>query len=188
MKRIITVVVALAVLSSCGNYTLIEAKRRDINTFYSVHPQIEWNALRTSNFEVWTVDGVDLAAIYFVKGLKDGETLFEPKRGTEVKEWPSFRKYMKGSEVAELVVDSMSAAGLSFVESSGLRPAQFGEQMGFRFELRFLTPNGLQKKGLTTGALSKERLYLVIYLGAAEHYYEKYETSVERLIDSIDTL
>jgi len=73
MKRIITVIAALAFLTNCGNYTLIEAKRRDINTFYSVHPQIEWNALRTSNFEVWTVDGVDLAAIYFVKGLKDGE-------------------------------------------------------------------------------------------------------------------
>jgi hypothetical protein len=95
---------------------------------------------------------------------------------------------MKGNEVAELVVDSMSAAGLSFVESSDIRPTQFGEQMGFRFELRFLTPNGLQKKGLTTGVLSKEQLYLVIYLGAAEHYYEKYETAVERLIDSIDTL
>ena len=133
MARIIVVVVALVLLSSCGNYTLIDAKRRDINTFYSVHPQIEWNALRTSNFEVWTVDGVDLAAIYFVKGLTEGETLFEPKRGTEAKEWPSFRKYMKGSEVAELVVDSMSSAGLSFVESSGLRPAQFGERVGFRF-------------------------------------------------------
>ena len=188
MGRIIAVVVALALLSNCGNYTLIDAKRHDINTFYSVHPQIEWNALRTSNFEVWTVDGVDLAAIYFIKGLKDGETLFEPKRGTEAKEWPSFRKYMKGSEVAELVVDSMSAAGLSFVESSGLRPAQFGERMGFRFELHFLTPNGLQKKGLTTGVLSEERLYLVIYLGTAEYYYEKYETMVERLIDSIDIL
>ena len=64
----------------------------------------------------------------------------------------------------------------------------FRLRMGFTFELRFLIPNGLQKKGLTTGVLSEERLYLIIYLGTAEHYYEKRGTAVERLIDSIDTL
>ena len=92
---------------------------------------------------------------------------------------------MTPSEIMELVVDSVSTQGLERVEATGLRPEKFGAAQGFRFEMTFVTGQGLEGQGSVVGAVVKERLDLIIYSGLRAHYYPKYKDRVERIIESI---
>jgi hypothetical protein len=65
-----------------------------------------------------------------------------------------FRKDMTASEIAELVVDSVGAAGAERVVATGLRPETFAGRDGFRFDLRFETKSGLEKRGFVVGAVA----------------------------------
>ncbi len=188
MKRLVTILIAAAVLGGCVQYRLIEPERREIGNFFSVEPQIEWSASSEGKLEVWTVNSPLLEAVYFAKGLSDGDVLFKAPLGQDKQKRPRFRKHVTANEVMEFVVDSMSVEGAGKVEAGGLRPARFGERAGFRFELSFLTQEGLEKQGLAIGTVADDKLYLILYLGAREHYFATYKDAVERLIDSIETL
>ena len=156
--------------------------------------------------EVWTVDGPNLAALYFLNGVKDGDTLFGAP-GDE-QSIPRFYKYMTPTEVMELVVASLAASNTrtqpeldaiagrraiirtdqiiaTMVETTGLRPIDFGSHPGFRFDLAFRTGQGLKEAGFVIGAVLEEKLYLIIYTAARAHYYDKYKQQVERLVASI---
>lgn len=179
--RVVTMALAVG-MAGCAAYSLIEPPRAVIGDRYSVDPQIPWSAARAGKVELWTVDGPALQAIRFVNGLSDGEPLFEG-RGQEKR--PIFRKGMAPTEIMELVVDSLTAAGLEKIQATGLRPEQFGAARGFRFEMTYLTRQGLEGQGTVVGAVMNERLYLIIYSGSRAHYYPKHRDHVERLIQSI---
>jgi hypothetical protein len=76
--------------------------------------------------------------------------------------------------------------GAAMVESNNLRPAAFGRLPGFRFDLSFLSPEGLERDGIVVGTINEDELYLILYLGAREHYFPKYRIHVEELIASIE--
>lgn len=186
--RAAAAIVVLAVVAGCAKYRLVEPERRDVGDFFSVEPQIEWSALSEGDLEVWTVNGQALEAVYFVKGLDDGDPFFKPKIGEKKQERPTFRAHMTANEVMEFIVDTMSATGAGEVEATGLRPERFGAYPGFRFALDYLSEDGLEKQGVAFGAVVEGELYLLLYLAASEHYFDAYEGHVERMIDSIETL
>jgi hypothetical protein len=102
---------------------------------------------------------------------------------------------MTANEVLEFVVDSMMAPyqraliGPSMlgtgVQTFHLRPFKFGSQPGFRFELTFLSEEGLEYDGFVVGAIKDEKLYLICYAGTREYYYPKYKDAAEQIIASI---
>jgi hypothetical protein len=92
---------------------------------------------------------------------------------------------MQASEVSEFVVDSLSRLGNGEVEARNLRPASFGSLPGFRFELAYLSKNGLAFDGMAVGTVKGGVLYMVLFAGARSHYFPKYKDAVERLFDSI---
>ena len=75
--------------------------------------------------------------------------------------------------------------GAAMVKSKNLRPAAFGKLPGFRFDLSFLSPEGLERDGIVVGTIHEDKLYLILYLGAREYYYPKYRDQVEELIASV---
>lgn len=187
MKRTLAVILAAAVLGACApSFSLVEPVRRPIADVYTVDPQIAWSSMTKDRFEFWTVDGAGLEAIQFFNGIDDGDALY--KSQVSRKKGPKFRKRMTASEIMEFVVDSMRVSGDGLVKATSLRPARFGDLRGFRFDLTFLRANGLEMQGLVVGTIAKEKLYLIMYRGAKEHYYPKYKEQVERMIDSIQTL
>jgi hypothetical protein len=92
---------------------------------------------------------------------------------------------MSENEVMEFVVDSLAAIGMQKVEASGLRPSPFGPSPGFRFQLAFQSADGLDMLGSVVGTMRNGSLYLIIYSGAALHYYPKHNSTVEAVIASI---
>ncbi|MFQ6016674.1 MAG: hypothetical protein ACE5KF_00610 [Kiloniellaceae bacterium] len=185
MRRNLITLVLLAALAACTQYSLVEVKRQTIGGVYSVEPQIAWSKTTEGKVELWTVDGPWLEALRFYKGLGDGDTLDKaPGR----KKSPTYRAGMKASEVMEFVVDSLARSGASNVQARNLRPTRFGTVPGFRFDLIFLSPEGLEIDGTVAGAVVAEKLHMIMYTGARAHYYPKYKDDVERIIDSIQMI
>lgn len=185
MRRKLTLIILLAALAACTQYSLVEVKNQTIGGAYSVDPQITWSKSTEGKMELWTIDGPGLEAVRFYKGLGDGDTLLKPKDKTV--KLPKYEAGMKANEIMEFVIDSIARGGAGEVGSSNLRPAQFGAVQGFRFELTFLTSEGLEVDGLAAGAVIEEKLHLIIYTGARAYYYPKYRDAVERMIGSIET-
>ena len=177
-----------AVVAGCARYQLVGPERRDIGDFFSVEPQIEWSALSEGDIEVWTVNGAGLEAVYFAKGIEDGDPFFEAETGEKDEKRPTFRAHMTANEAMECVVDTLGAVGAGAVRATRLRPATFGAHPGFRFDLDFLNQSGLEKRGVALGAVVEGRLYLLLYIAAGEHYFGAYQGHVERMIESLDTL
>ena len=173
-------------LGGCNTYTLVEKERIKVSDAFTVDPQINWSRLREGHIELWTVDGHYLQALRFLDGVGDGQSLLETFVGQNP-EMPPFRKDMRATEVQELVVDTLTKMGGGNVESSTLDPINFGSEPGFRFELSFLTEDGLEMDGLAAGAVIDEKLYLILYTGARQFYFQKYHSHVERVIGSVQT-
>ena len=48
-----------------------------------------------------------------------------------------------------------------------------------------LSPSGLERSGLVTGAVLNDKLYLVSYTGTRAHYFERYRAPVEQLFSTL---
>jgi hypothetical protein len=181
MPRLVALAV-LAALAACSTFSSVGTERRKIADLYTVAPQIQWNRYTDGDLEVWTVDGPLLDSLQFTAALEDGDELYDIPGREEV---PHFRANMSESEVMEFVVDSLAAAGAQKIEATGLAPAAFGPRPGFRFELAYQSGNGLDKLGMAKGMFAEGKLYLIIFTGAAQHYFPKHKPSVEALFASI---
>ena len=184
MKRFFAIFAMLAVLGGCAAYSLVDAKRQTIGGAYSVQPGIQWSKVTLDNVEVWTVDGPNLEMIRFVRGLEDGDRMFTAPDDVKL---PAYNPAMKANEVMEFVVDSFARSGASNVEGTALRPTQFGAASGFRFDLSFTSGDGLWFDGMAVGATIDDKLHLIVYTGARQHYFPKYRDEVERMIGTIET-
>jgi hypothetical protein len=168
--------------TACAHYNLVEPVKRDIGSTYSVEPQISWSRSTQDKLEIWTIDGPSLEAIHFFDGIGDGQTLFAGQE-TQKEKLPRFKKNMTASEVLELVADSIIAPGARSpigpnlkgvgVRATRLRPYKFGNHPGFRFELSFLSKEGLEYEGFVVGAIKDDKLYLICYSGTRQYYYPK---------------
>jgi hypothetical protein len=148
-----------------------------------------WNALSGTtlkkNAGVWTRDGELLNRLIVLPDIESGKTLFErtdPKAAI-----PPFRSDMLPHEIAELVESWLSKAfgeGETLVQSSGLRPATYGDQQGFAFDLELSLSDGPDYRGIAGGFVVDGRLNLVIFLGAEPHYFDRDKEGAARLIAS----
>ena len=187
VRRLALILLFVAItLAACGGCRLVEPSRHPVGDQMTVEPQIEWSAKTDGKLQLWTVDGATLAAIYLVSGLEDGEPIFTIRSRGAREVQPTFQGGMTEIEIAEFVTDSLAAAGLQQLELSGLRRARFGMRTGFRFEMTFLSPHGLEGDSLVAGAVVDDKLYLIIYLGARAHYFPYYRDDVERIIESVE--
>lgn len=194
MKRVtLTFVLSVALFAAgCVRFTMIEPRNQLIADTYLVDSQITWSSIEEGKVEIWTVDGPTLQAVRFAKGFEDGDTLFEPKildlpkyEPEPKQELPKFQRNMRAHGVMDFVVDSLSSIGMEQIQTKNLRPVNFGTVPGYRFEITFLTEEGLEMEGLVAGAMVDERLHLIIYYGARQYYFAKHVAHVEKIIESI---
>ncbi len=87
-------------------------------------------------------------------------------------------------DFAEFVTDTVAALGYKRVETSKLRAAKFGASSGVRMDLSAKTENGLDMKGTAEIATANGKLYLVLYIAPAEHYYAATLPEVESVLAS----
>lgn len=180
-------VLVVSLLAGCAAYTAVEpAKQREIGGVFRVEPSILWSAQKDGDREVWTINGFGLESISFVTNVTNGEPL-SPKIQDE--DAPTFRAGMSATDVVDLYESMLAYRGFSQVEARNLRPHEISGNSGFRFDYTAFNDDGLAKRGMVIGLIDPDRgLNLVIYEGAAEHYYDASLADAEKVIGSLERI
>lgn len=157
-----------------------------------VSPQSTWNrADRTQapfarqDSQVWTQDGLLLNRLIIIPAVPDGEPIFSVASKTAA--LPVFRADMLPNEIEELAESSMVkllGEGGSTVATANLRPVKFGERRGVMFDFTGQLTDGPDYQGVVGAFVADDKLYMMIYFGAAPYYYEKHRDEAESIIRS----
>jgi hypothetical protein len=183
MKKTIAILILL--VAGCSPWRICEPGQRVAQGgLYTVDPQVTWSGWVEGKNQDWTVDGWSLHQLNFVSALKEGRALWPPLE--RKKNPPLFRKDMTPHEVVEFVTASLALEGARAPKTSAFKPQAFGSLQGFRFDLEFSDSHDLEMQGLAVGVVHEDRLYLILYRAAKEHYFPKYRESIEKLIASIE--
>ena len=174
----------LLALSACAAISLVDTERRTVLGAYSVEPQIQWSQFPRGDFVTWSADGIYLEALRFAKPVTDGNPIYKPM-GVKQEKLRVFRKGMTPNEVMELMADTLSTEGAGDVHTYNLEPYQFGSSPGFRFNIDFTTEDGLEMEGIAAGTIEHNKLYMIFYSGAREHYFALHRDAVEQLLASL---
>ena len=191
-RALILVGLGIALLQACSSgqpRSLVLAEPREIGKVLRVTPTLEWSRFhdRFLRAELWTINGPRLEALRFYYGIREDGTLLQTYGGSTL---PTYRPGMTEHEIMELVASTFTRSGMSQVITRNLRPFPFGNLEGFRFEMDYVSGQGLEYQALAAGAQDpeKERLYLVLFTAAAPHYAPTYLPEVERILASLETL
>ena len=207
MKPIILLLIVLLFISGCTQYTAVPAGRREVGSLYSVKSNVTWSQADEGGIQMWTIDGPLLEALRFVI-LNDGDTLF--RSSDKDAKLPRFRAHMTPNEVVEFFVASLKsvsggvdthqlAKGMvvpegiragsinaSSLDIQNLRPSDFGNLPGFRFDFSFLSKEGLERQGFALGSIHDGKLLLMVYTGTREYYFDKHKQEVETIFSSVE--
>ena len=134
---------------------------------------------------MWTQDGPKLDRILIYAGVANGETLMKSSgKGAAL---PTFHVGMLPNELVaftEAYLGKMFGEGQALVESSNLRPQQYGASSGILFNVSIAPAEVAYYRGTIGAFIANERLYLMMYIAADPYYYEKHQARAEQIIAS----
>ncbi len=136
---------------------------------------------RPRQVRMLSVDGPYLNRLYVTDGLKPGDRLVKPVRKEQPT--PVVRADMTVSEKIEFVVDTV-ALEYQRVEARAPRPHRLDGAEAVRFDLVARTSEGLDVAGTAMVAEKAGKLYVLLYLAPAEHYYGALLPEVEKVMAS----
>jgi hypothetical protein len=189
MSRILLRIFALLLLlalSACGGNRLLKANT-GVEVFdMQLDTSLDWARVKRPRQELWTIDGMPLNRFVVISGIKPDEHVFlltrEKKRRPD---GPWYRPGMRPDEIRDVVLDALREGGWSNVQSSNLRPANFGGVAGLRFDATLTEQNDLIYKGTFGAAEHNGRLTQFFWMAPAEYYYDRDIAAVNKMIDSI---
>ncbi len=187
--RCLVIGAALLMVAGCANFKLIPAdKPVDVGDGVSVTTDIAWAEAPWPNVSgtVWTNDGVELDAMMFFTGIQEGKPLIKPD-AVSTRELRVYQTTMIPDDVMELLSSNFGHIGYQQIKTANLRPAPFGSVQGFRFDLDFLTKDGLQMKGTALAAQRNKTLDLIMFMAPDEYYYGRYSANAEKIFASVKT-
>jgi hypothetical protein len=151
-----------------------------------------WNARNgmQANFDgpgaVWTRDGMRLDYLIIVPDIADGASVFKEPNKQVV--FPKFHASMLPNEIVTLVEASLTrkvfGEGQAVVSTSNLRPATYGSDRGFAFDVSVSASDGPDRKGTVGGFIAGGRLNLVMFIAAVPYYFDKDREHAQGVIAS----
>jgi len=148
------------------------------------------NARTKANFNgpgaVWTRDGMRLDYLIVIPAVADGSGIFKEPNAKVV--YPKFHATMLPNEIVTLIEASLTrhvfGEGRSVVASSNLRPAPYGADKGFAFDVSVTVSDGPDRQGVVGGFVADGKLNLVMFLAAVPYYWDKDRERAETVIAS----
>jgi hypothetical protein len=139
-------------------------------------------ASQTSTSQYWTADGNLLNLLSFHAGLKPGNTLFRsPSKAT--RPMPPFRADMTLPEIPEWVESSLRLRATSGSVTLGeIKPINFLQTTGVQFDFTFVDDTEVRRRGRGAASIINGQLYLILYEGTAQVYFDRRLPDVERMI------
>ena len=180
-KFILTSILAISI-AGCAAVSKVGKGRVNIDGIYTVQNDAEWASIKVGKMHLWTLDGPALQQLRFISGVEEGETMFA---STNPDKLAKFRGTMNELEVVEFFQASAAALGIQSMNTSNMRPVQFGSKSGFSLNFDYLTKNGLAMAGFATGAVVEKKLYMIFYAGTHQHYFAKRRKEAQRVMESV---
>lgn len=186
----LTLVVAICALAlaACGPSPLVRAGSATAVGSIELVTPVDWSRYGDARIELWTRDGTLLNQLQFVGAIEPDQHVFRSRRETKRRpDGPYFRSSMNGLELQELVLDGLTELGAVRPTARALRPARFGdgkEEESVRFSVDTTNQDGLAYRGLAQASVHQGKLYVMLFLAPAEHYFERDRAVVERMLDS----
>jgi hypothetical protein len=176
----------LLALAGCASNRLVKANA-GIEVFdMQLDTGLDWARIKRPRQELWTIDGMPLNRFVVISGIKPDEHVFLLTREKKHRpDGPWYRPGMRPDEIRDVVLDALREGGWSNVQSSNLRPANFGGVAGLRFDATMTERNGLIYKGTFGAAEHGGRLTQFFWMAPAEYYYDRDVVAVNKMIDSI---
>jgi len=135
--------------------------------------------------ETWTKDGMLLDRLVIIPGIPDGEPLLVSRDKSAA--LPVFRADMLPNEIEELIESTILKVfgeGQSVVSTGNLRPHRYGSNAGVMFDLTATVTESPEYRGTAGAFIVDDKLYLMYFLGAVPHYYDKHLSEAEAIIGS----
>lgn len=195
MKRsnVITFLALLLVMSGCTamNYSLVAPGVVAVDDL-TVQAGTSWNKAPAGatpsarkNSATWTQDGLLLDRMTIIPGVPDGEPLLITR--DKAAALPVFRADMLPNELEELLestIVKLFGEGQAVVSTANLRPYRFGDHAGVMFDIDATVTDSPKYRGIVGAFIADDKLYLMYFLGAVPHYYEKNVAEAEAIIKS----
>jgi hypothetical protein len=184
--RVLAIISAALTISACTTFEAVRPEQPIVvANRISIAPQVMWARPAGSGISdaVWTIDGFGLNELHFLLGRKAGDTLFKVR---DKQDLPVVKAGMLPNDAMDLVVNSLTRMKNNQVRASNLAPAAFGAaNAGFRFDIAYVNPDGLEMRGMVLGAVRKDTLDILLFIAPNEYYFGKMHDTVERLFQSV---
>lgn len=184
----VAAVVSVLALAGCETVVLAPAGPLAVGKDQQVTLGRNWSDVsavtypRVKKVKLLTIDGPLLNRLYLTEGLAVGDKIV----GSVSKERPTpvVRSGMSATERMEFVADSVAAMDYQRVQTAKPRPAKIGEASGVRFDLTAQTKDGLDIQGTSVVVEQGGKLFVILYLAPAEHYFQAGLAEVEQVMAS----
>lgn len=193
-SKILVLIVPLLILAACiAPFSLVSPGRVAVENL-TVEVGSGWNnaprhqrRYSRADSVAWTRDGLLLDRLVIIPGVPDGEPLLTAREKTAA--MPVFRADMLPNELEELVESTIVkffGEGQAVASTENLRPQRFGDHRGVLFDLSATVTESPEYKGLVGAFIADENLYVMYFLGAMPHYYDKHIAAAEAIIKSAE--
>lgn len=135
--------------------------------------------------QTWTRDGLLLDRLIIIPAVADGESVFQTRDKSAA--LPPFRANMLPNELEELTestIVKMFGEGAAAVSTENLRPWRFADQRGVLFDINVAVTESPDYRGTVGAFVAGQKLYMIMYVAAVPHYYEKHKADAEAVIQS----
>ncbi len=191
-RSIYWLLVFIAALSGCATgYSLVAAGPVIVQDL-SVRADAGWNkapGMHTPSVRngaaTWTKDGMLLDRLVISPAIPDGQPIMVSRDKSAA--LPVFRAEMLPNELEELVESSvvkMFGEGNAVVSTANLRPYRYGEINGIRFDIDAIVTDSPHYRGTVGAFVAAKNLYLMYFLAAVPHYYDKHIAAADAVIGS----
>ena len=179
---------ALLLCSGCAEVDLVTAgKPADLGDGVSVVPPVAWARIHTlAGGSSLTIDGVGLGEVRYYTGIAPGKPIIDIGNLSNA-EIGTYKVSMLPNEIMDLLTSNMEKIGCQNARAANLAPMKFGAVTGFRFDVSYLTRDGLEMQGEALAAQRGGKLDVLLYVAPTEYYYALRKADAEQLFATVQT-
>lgn len=147
---------------------------------------LDWARIKGRRSELWTIDGVGLNRLLIFSKVKPGEHVFQAVRERKSRpDGPWYRAGMRLDELQKLVADGFVDQQWVGIETTHLRPHNFGSVEGIRFDVEMTNPDGLIYKGTAAVVERDNFLNVLVWIAPKQYYHGRDVAAVDSMLDGM---
>lgn len=180
---------AVALLAAGCAQQLVQVSAGDVTVREKLTVTVDkpWNQFERGlgdNTPTWTQEGINVDALRFYVGIKDGELIAPTPPQDKAAKPLTFKSGMQPTEIVALYESLFSRDGSQF-KLDRLSPDTFAGGPGFRFEFTSVRKTDeVTLRGVGWGAVKDGQLHLILFTAPRLAFFPRHAASAEAIARS----